>query len=363
MNKSFSAFVRKYWVHVVCWLIFIAYEIWLVYALQGRLSNFLNYFSHYVIIIVWFYLSGNIMLRWAFSNPVSAIWKFPVALAVVFTVFTLANFGLDYLLVHFDLLEKKTEVALNKNYLYKISFRFVYIFGIAMAYYFVKNYIRQKNISLALEKQKLEMAVEEERTKRALSKAHNNFLKAQINPHFLFNTLDFVYHNISEHSAEAADAILTLSDMMRYAVDSSEQDEFIELGEEMEQVEKLIHLYQLRKKGSLNIIVDFDPQASKLLFVPLVLMTLVENIFKHGNVANNEIGIQIFVVIESERLVIETLNALNNKTRKSSSMAGLRNLRERLSFAYANQVECTFNSDGAVFQARISLPLSAMRQK
>ncbi|WP_316738423.1 sensor histidine kinase [Pedobacter aquatilis] len=361
MNKSISAWFKAYWVHIICWSIFIGYEMLLVFVLQGTLSSFSNYFSHYVIIILWFYFAGNTILKWAFSNLVSSIWKFPVALALLFTVFTLLNFGVDYLLVYFDLLGRKTEVALNENYVYRISFRFINLLGIAMAYYFVKNFIKQKNISLELEKQKLQMMVEEERTKRALSKAHNDFLKAQINPHFLFNTLDFVYHNISEHSPEAADAVMTLSDMMRYAVDSSEQEEFIVLREEMEQVEKLIHLYQLRKNETLNIILDFDPEAADLRFVPLVLMTLVENIFKHGNIANADIGIQVFVGLESDKLIIETLNALNSNPRKDSSRAGLKNVRERLNFAYENQAECTFNSDGEVFHTRISIPRSALQ--
>ncbi len=306
---------------------------------------------------------GNVILPWTFSSFLSSFWKLPLVLAVLFILFTLANFGVDSLLLYYDLIGKKMEIFLDRSYISRISFRFVYILCMVMAYYFVNRFIKQKNISIALEKQKFEMMIEEERTRRALAKAHNDFLKAQINPHFLFNTLNFVYHNISVHAPEAADAVLTLSEMMRYAVDSSEQEEFIILGEEMEQVEKLIHLYELRKSETLNLILNFDSDAAKLRFVPLVLMTLVENIFKHGDTTEAETGIQIVVTIEGDRLLIETLNAIGSSHKQNSSRAGLKNIEERLNFAYGEAATCSFTKVEGVFCARITVLLAALNLK
>ncbi|MCZ4224844.1 sensor histidine kinase [Pedobacter rhodius] len=361
MNKSSSGDYRNYWLHILAWSLFIAYEVWVVWAMNGTLSTFLNYGVHYALLITWFYFAGDLVFPWTFKNLIFSIWKFPLAVAALFVIFTLANYWIDTLLIHFNLVGKKIEIALNSNYIAKILFRFVYIFGIAVAYFFIKNFIKQKNISLELEKQRLQLIIEDERTKRALSKAYNDFLKAQINPHFLFNTLDYVYHNISVQSPDAADAIMNLSEMMRYAVDSAEQEEFILLSAEMEQVEKLIRLYQLRKNQELNIIVDFNKEAGTLQFVPLILMTLVENIFKHGNVADKEIGVQIYVGIENDNLVMETLNGLNLNSKSDSSKAGLRNVTERLHFAYGEDARCSFEADEQVFRARVEVPVNTIQ--
>jgi len=361
MNKSISARLRAYRIHLLAWSLFIAYEIWVVWALNGTLSTFTNYATHYSLVIGWFYLAGDFVFPHTFRNLISAFWKFPIALIALFAIFTFASYLVDYTLIYNGLIGKKAQLSLDQNYITRALFRYVYILGIALAYFFVKNFISQKNISLSLEKQKLQMIIEDERTKRALSKAHNDFLKAQINPHFLFNTLDYVYHSISVDSPEAADAILTLSDMMRYAVDSADQQEFLPLALEMEQVEKLIYLYQLRKKHELNIIVDFSPQAAELYFIPLVLITLVENIFKHGNINNAEIGVQIYVGIDDDKLIIESLNALNLNARTDSTKAGLNNVVERLGFAYGEGAKCIFNSDGQAFQARVEVSLNALK--
>jgi len=360
MNKSISAPLRRYWVHLVAWILFITYEIWVIWALNGALSTPWNYGLHYLVIILWFYLAGNLVLPWTFQANLAWLWKSPLSAFALYVIFILSNYALDYLLVHFRLVPISKHFPLDRTYMGKILFRFVYILGIALAYFYIKNYIGQKNLSAEMEKRQLEMVIEGERTKRALSKAHNDFLKAQINPHFLFNTLDYVYHSINQSCQEAADAVMTLSQMMRYAVESSEQDEYIPLGMEMDQVEKLIHLYQLRRNRELNIILDFDPRAAELRFIPLVLITLVENIFKHGDLNDALTGIQIGVFLQESMLVIETVNAVAKTTGGQSTRAGLNNITERLNFAYGEAANCEFKGDGQRFITRIAVPVSAL---
>lgn len=363
MNKSISSWFKRSWIHILVWSLFIAYEILVIWGIQGKFSTPLNYAAHYFILIGWFYVAAEYVYPWSLKYLKSAFWKVPLALVMLFVLFLLGNYTVDYILVHYNFLPIKVVPDLNAVYAFKILYRWVYLFGISVAYYFMMNFIKQKTISNELEQQKLHLIIEDERTKRALSKAHNDFLKAQINPHFLFNTLDFVYHNVSAQSPEAGEAVITLSEMMRYAVDSSEQGDFILLADEMEQVEKLVYLYQLRKNMELNIVLDFAPEASRLKFIPLVLMTLVENIFKHGHVADRETGVVVYAAVEDGKLVLETLNALNLGSKGYSTHSGLKNITERLKFAYGKQVQSRFEAEGNLFRARITVPLELIEHQ
>ncbi|SES29765.1 sensor histidine kinase [Pedobacter rhizosphaerae] len=358
MIKSISQWFKRYAIHFLIWSIFMAYEIIVIGLYAKKFGHPIAYGSHYLLIVFFFYGFSNYFLPWALTRKFDAIWRFPVVLTVWMVLYVLINFKLDQLLLKYGIAPDKGVMEISWNYAYQVIYRAVYILGFSSAYYFFSVYVKQRNLAENLERQRLHQIIEEEKMKRALSKSQNDFLKAQINPHFLFNTLDYVYQNVHFESPEAGEAIMALSAMMRYAVDANESGEYIRLGDEMEQVDKLIYLYQLRKNMELPIITDFREEAMEIRFIPLVLMTLVENIFKHGNVADTQTGIFISVRIEEEQLVMETLNALNVQTHRHSTRSGLKNIRQRLQFAYGKDIDCSFTEADGVFRAIVSIPLN-----
>jgi sensor histidine kinase YesM len=358
MIKSISQWFKKNAIHFLIWSVFIAYEIFVVGILIGKFGHPIAYGTHYILIAVFFYGFSNYLLPWAVTRKYTLLWRVPLVLIVWVGIFIFLNFELDKVLLAYGMAPMKAVMKITWNYAYQIIFRAVYILGFSSAYYFFSVYVKQRNLAENLEKQRLHQIIEEERMKRALSKSQNDFLKAQINPHFLFNTLDYVYQHVHFDSPEAGEAIMALSAMMRYAVDANESGEYIKLGDEMEQVDKLIYLYQLRKNMELPIITDFSEAAMEIRFIPLVLMTLVENIFKHGNVTDTQIGIFISVRIENEQLVIETLNALNIQSHRNSTRSGLKNIRQRLQFAYGKDIDCNFTEAEGAFRAIVSIPLN-----
>ncbi|WP_084153154.1 sensor histidine kinase [Pedobacter jeongneungensis] len=359
MNKSISRWIYKNRIHLLVWSLFMIYEIGVIGLYVGKFGHPVSYLSHYILIILLFYTHSNILLKWALANNIKSIWRLPLILTFAVSVYIVSNFYLDQLLMYYKIAPANSVAVLNWRYAFQVIYRCIYILGFSTAYYFLATYLRERNLKEGLEKERLLLIINQERMQRALSKAHNDFLKAQINPHFLFNTLDYVYQNISINSPNASEAILTLSDMMRYAVDNNEQKEFILLGEEVEQVEKLVYLYQLRKNMELNIIIDISDEVKKTPFIPLVLITLVENVFKHGNVSNQEIGIYISARIEESNIVLETINALNLKPKSSTSLnSGLKNIRERLHFAYGHEVNASFRTVGDTFVSKIAIPLN-----
>ncbi|MCX2574889.1 sensor histidine kinase [Pedobacter sandarakinus] len=357
MGEHISSWFKRNWIHVLVWSIFIAYEIGVVGLVLGTFSNPINYASHYIIIISFFYFNAHKLLPWALTKEINTFWLLPLSLAISISIYILANYELDILLTKNHLVETATPIVLDTNYILKILYRSVYILGFSVAYFFLINYLRERQLTERMHNEHLERLIEEEKMKRSLAKAQNDFLKAQINPHFLFNTLDYIFHTISEVSHDGADAVMTLSEMMRYAVDSTDVDDAVLLGDELEQVNKLIYIYQLRKNMELKIMTYFSDEVMALRIIPLVVLTLVENIFKHGNVNHPDLPILISVVLAEKKLCIETRNAINLKPKIGGTNAGMNNIKERLLFAYGDEITFNFGQEDQLFYTKITIPI------
>nr|WP_237488179.1 sensor histidine kinase [Hufsiella ginkgonis] len=220
------------------------------------------------------------------------------------------------------------------------------------------TYNKEKRRAEELERIRLNNIINQQRTEHELSKAQNAFLKAQINPHFLFNTLDFVYHKVNTLSLAASDAIITLAEMMRYAIDSDKKGDFVVLSEEIEQVENLLHLYQLRKNNELAIRFEHTPEVGGLEIIPLVLLTLVENIFKHGDLNSPGHEALIEVYRDDNYLHLNTSNLIGHKHNPDIPHTGLDNIERRLGYTYGDLKRFSYGAgDDNYFTVSVSIPL------
>lgn len=199
--------------------------------------------------------------------------------------------------------------------------------------------------------------ISRQKAEQELSRAQNAFLKAQINPHFLFNTLDFIYHNVLALSPVAADAIVTLAEMMRFAIDSDKMGEFILLGDEIDQVLNLRYLNQLRKNEEPAFELLYEEEARDIKFIPLVLLTLAENIFKHGDLGDGrKATLQVFIA--EGMLQIYSSNMSHGQQHTHSHKTGLANLEKRLHHAYGDAALFSYgNDETGQFNVWVKVPL------
>jgi two-component system LytT family sensor kinase len=252
----------------------------------------------------------------------------------------------------------KNPSLFDYQFILKNIYRGVYFIGFSTGYYFLKNHIKSNKEKEQLKQQHLNNIIKQQRTEQELSKAENAFLRAQINPHFLFNTLDFIYHNINIEANKAGEAIIILSKMMRYAVDSDKVEAFILFDEEIEQVENLLYLYQLRKSSELKIELNYTPQIRNIQLIPFVLLTLVENMIKHGELGLADHIALINIYIINETFCIETDNLINSKPYAARSSTGLKNISTRLIYAYGDQLNFLAHADDRNhFIVKLSIPL------
>ncbi len=158
------------------------------------------------------------------------------------------------------------------------------------------------------------------------------FLKVQLNPHFLFNTLNNLYYLTTEKSDKAPQAILQLSEILDYVMHSS-KSVFIPLEIELKQVENYIALELLRYADRVEVSTKLIGDLSKYEIGPMILITLIENAFKHGVMPIVGYAWINFTVVERENgLFISITNSANNS--KPGNGIGLENLRGQLDHLY-----------------------------
>jgi two-component system, LytTR family, sensor kinase len=218
----------------------------------------------------------------------------------------------------------------------------VFFIGASLLVAYLTHLRDEKKQRKILEAQKMQLEVEK-------SQANFNFLKAQINPHFLHNTLNFLYAKSLPYSSELSEGILTLSDIMRYALsEGNARDGKAPLKDEIEHVRNVIKINQLRFNNNLNVNFNVEGVVNGAMIIPFVLITLVENAFKHGDLKSTQHPIEVRLQINEPKLYFYCRNKKKTGPRELSTGIGLDNINKRLELAYGSNY-CLQVKDEAEF--------------
>lgn len=220
-------------------------------------------------------------------------------------------------------------------------------------------YITILAISMAIQI-RLRLRLTEQRALQAEADKANaelSFLKAQINPHFLFNTLNNIYSLAASKSEHTAESILKLSNIMRYVTDDV-REPFVPLENEVAFVSDYIDLQRLRLGDRTNVNFAVSGQMEGRKIAPLVLMTFVENVFKYG-ISNREPStIDINLIVEEREIRFYCSNKLYETQRNVESTGiGIENTRQRLEHLYAGKYELSIEKTEGRFTVHLVLPV------
>ena len=176
-----------------------------------------------------------------------------------------------------------------------------------------------------------------------------SFLKAQINPHFFFNTLNNIYALTSVDAELAGKAIHQLSRMMRYLLDDTQQGHTM-LSQEIAFVKDYISLMQLRVTDAVKINVDTPPNLLDMPLAPMIFLPFVENAFKHGVSATQPSHINIIILQKGKALDLTVKNSIikdNSVSLDTNSGIGLVNTKRRLDLLYPGKYKLDINEMNA----------------
>lgn len=227
------------------------------------------------------------------------------------------------------------------SFLFSVTTVFVlsFVFRLAMEYFTLK----QQSERILLQQSQIELKL----------------LKAQVQPHFLFNTLNAIYYEAYLEAPRTALLIERLSDMIRYFVDQSTH-EYVQLATEIQFLDNYIALEKMRIQPEPEVIFQCSINDQRKI-PPMLLMTFVENIFKHGIDKISGINkISISLSENEQHLVFQTRNFLNKNAGAGQKLGtGLSNLRQRLTILYGNNFDLyTAEENDGHFVAFLKFPLT-----
>ncbi|RZL49694.1 MAG: hypothetical protein EOP00_06525 [Pedobacter sp.] len=239
----------------------------------------------------------------------------------------------------------------NKNEIHHVSvneyvFRSTFFSGFILVssciIKFSVDWFSNERIQRSLESEKKDMELQ--------------FLKSQLNPHFLFNSLNNIYSLAYQKSEKTADAILKLSEIMRYMIYES-NDSWVDLSKEVEYVTSFVELQKLRFKdgAAVNITINGEIDGQKI--VPLILISFVENAFKHGIANDLEDPIKINIIANQKILHFSVSNKKSKTNKDAMGGVGLNNVERRLQLLYPDRYKLNIVNSATHYTTELMLDL------
>lgn len=346
--------MQKTWIkHLWFWIPYALLEIyteayWMeVQYQQGFWSTLLHAFIEevsqiLVIKIPMVYLMLYFIER--FARQSRNILKLVLSLTLTILIFSLLGyrflmeFVVKVVYAHLEIVGLGGFGTLVNSFMDKI---FVASAVIALSEYLYSQQLRQRESELLKEKTETEL----------------NFLKSQINPHFLFNTLNNIYSLARKKSDETPEVVMKLSKLLRFVLYET-KEKFISISREIEFLNDYIDLQKMRFSEKLKIEFKHEIDNSETQIMPLVLIPFVENAFKHGaSQSVNESYISIHLKIKENELNLSVENSFETQNSDEPQGIGLKNIKRQLELFYSNfNLETHF--EGNKFKASLFIHLN-----
>jgi len=216
---------------------------------------------------------------------------------------------------------------MSRNYIFILILVYLIVFVVSFVSLLSHNF---KTIS---KNKELENKILE--TQLTIKNQELHYLKKQIHPHFLFNTLNTIYGFALKKSKDTPDIILKLSNLLDYILYQVNKPK-VSLKEEISHIKDYIELEKIRFQDTLKVSFKADTISDKIQIAPMLFIPFVENAFKHGNLIAGFLEIDIDITLSESILNFSIKNTiLQNETKQTTSGIGLENIKKRLDILYA----------------------------
>ncbi len=337
--------------HILFWTIVLSFFCFFVgpnVAKNAKIASpnfyiFVHFGIYGIVNISIFYVS----LFWVVPNTIDKkkyLW-FIFSLICLLIVYGFVKYAIALNFEEYYLTVGPAKKEISRNfwdYFFSTIIPSGFLIFFSLVYKVVVDWFKNENIQKELTAQK--------------TQAELQFLKSQINPHFLFNSLNNIYALAYKKSDDTASAILKLSDIMRYMLNESDDDK-VDLQDELAYLRSYIDLNKLRYKDDIYIEIIENIDQPNYRVMPLMLISFVENIFKHGEVSNPEKPVRIKVEVLNSVLVLTTANQIKNGNKDDSSGIGLKNVIRRLDLLYPMRYSLDISNDNLRYSVTLEIKL------
>ena len=200
--------------------------------------------------------------------------------------------------------------------------------------------------------------VEEKEIEAFKTRTELHYLKNQLSPHFLFNTLNSIYSLINNKSEEASEAVIMLSELMRYMLYQAD-NEFVALSDELVYIQNYVRLQRLRIANNENITLNINGAVTHQKIRPLLLISFIENSFKYGTDYKGNTEVRIVINVKENELEFICGNLIGTRKRdQHNSGIGLKNSRDRIKLLYADKHNLEVYEEDSKFMVHLKLNLN-----
>lgn len=333
--------ILKYKIHhIAFWLLYFFFWIFLYKQALGTSKAIENAFSTIILHGTVSYFNNYYLIPTLLQFRKYIQYFFSVIFSISFICFIHIIF-----LLWSDLIENAEKYSLwSFEFFINDAISVSYTLAITMALLFFKQWFEKERLTTKLEKLNIETELK--------------FLKSQINPHFLFNSLNSIYALTLSKSDKAPEVILKLSDILRYILYEG-GEKTVELKKEIEYLKSYLELEKVRFGERLKLSINLNGDFSGKEISPMILLPFVENSFKHG--VNSTIGdsfINIKIISEKDLLKFEIENnkiPTHNKTVLPNSGIGINNVKKRLMLIYPDKHNIYIEENSDTYKVKLIL--------
>jgi two-component system LytT family sensor kinase len=330
---------KKWWViaHVFVWAAVLA--LLLTPMVRFGVTQPIPYVvSAFLLYLGSFYINLHIIVPW--WSKKKRVFQLLLSWLLLTLLYTLLFLLVNYLFVVYQ--HQRPRLILLNTFLRSSIFNGCFLITSTL-YKFAIDWFRNDRLKEQLENEHL--------------KTELAFLRSQINPHFLFNTLNNIYTLAYQQSSKTANAVMRLSGMMQYMLYDSNVEKVM-LVKELAYIEQLIALQQLRMKECMSLEYSVTGHPSGYTIPPLLLIPFVENVFKHGVLNDPENPAIIHLTIDDDRLLLHTSNRINNHLKDETRGIGLVNVKRRMELLYTKASGYTIENSATHFSVHLTLQLT-----
>lgn len=303
------------------------------------------------LLLVAFYFNFFVLVpKFLFSNRISLFFAANILVGVFYVLLLIAYdeyFNMSEVM-HQVFRPNTPHVDKPRNWYWDVSNFFVFSMsvGISTAIATVQKWQADEKIRLELEQQQIN--------------AELSYLKAQINPHFFFNTLNNIYSLTNIDVEKAKTALLKLSRMMRYVLYETEKNHTL-LSKELDFIRDYVELMKMRLSSRVHLDIHIPEKVEEAEIAPMLLLPFIENCFKHGISSQQDSFIKVFIDKKGNELRLFTENqkfmASENTPEGSASGIGLTNTKRRLDLLYPGKFSLGIDSENPKNQYKVNLSI------
>ena len=338
---------KKILLHILFWVA-IWFFFFYFFSFNSNVKVYVTWFSSLLLpltMLTTYFMVYYLIPRYLLSKKYAqfALYTFYTMVASS-NLIVMALYGCLIILLHFDI---TLIPPMSKNYLFILVL--VYMVVGMVSFVNLLNY----NFKTLSKNKELQHKILE--TNLQLKEQELHYLKMQIHPHFLFNTLNTIYGLALKQSKQTPDIILKLSNLLDYILYQVNKPQ-VSLRDEVLHIQEYIELEKIRFQDTLKVTFSANEINEHIQVAPMLLIPFVENAFKHGNIVEGFLSINIQVNVHDNQLDFFVRNSVvENEKQNEHTGIGMANIHKRLDLHYPRNYSLTFGNDGYWYAVHLTL--------